>query len=466
MPGGINDASGTHRESPQGEREAGAGSFAVGQSGRVGLRAEFPLVGVLAALGIGFGLLTGHAWAGLSLGLALVVMRLLWVVARLARWLDRPESPPGRYAGGWLAELGQRLRRTRAAQRRRERRWLRLIREYRRAADALPDAVVALDADNRILGFNPPSRQQLGLRQRDIGLPIDHLIRQPAFIDYLRGEDWSRDVEVPASDDPTRILNMHIFPYAQGRRLLVARDVTRLQRLQAMRQDFVANVSHELRTPLTVLTGYIETLLDTGDDLPDDLRPILENMHQQSERMRRIVEDLLLLSRLETTSPSEDQFETVNVPVMLQTIVDVAEQLSAGERHLLVREISSNLRMRGMPRELDSLFSNLVFNAVKYTPAGGEIRIRWFADRRGLIFEVQDTGIGIAPEHIPRLTERFYRVDVGRSRARGGTGLGLAIVKHVLLRHQGRLEIESTLGKGSVFRCIFPAVLANPLSQN
>jgi two-component system phosphate regulon sensor histidine kinase PhoR len=431
-----------------------------------GLRAEFVLVGALAALGLVLGLLAGHVWAGLSLGLALVVMRLLWVVARLARWLDRPEAPPGRYAGGWLADLGQRLRRLRAAQRRRERRWLRLIREYRRAADALPDAVVVLDADNRILGFNPSSRQQLGLRQRDVGLPVDHLIRQPAFIDYLHGEDWSRDIEVPASDDPERILNMHIFPYVQGRRLLVARDVTRLQRLQAMRQDFVANVSHELRTPLTVLAGYIETLLDTGDELPRDLLRILEHMHLQSERMRRIVEDLLLLSRLETTSPSEDQFEPVNVPAMLETIVGVAEQLSAGERHLLVREISPVLRMRGMPRELDSLFSNLVFNAVKYTPAAGVVTVRWLEDARGLVFEVQDTGIGIAPQHIPRLTERFYRVDVGRSRARGGTGLGLAIVKHVLLRHQGRLEIESTLGKGSVFRCIFPAALANsrPLS--
>lgn len=428
---------------------------------RGGLGAELVLVSALAALGILFGLLADHLWAGVSLGLALVVVRLLWVVFRLSRWLDRPDIPPGRFAGGWLAELGQRIRRARAAQRRRERRWLRLIREYRRAADALPDSVVALDADNRILGFNPSSRQHLGLRQRDVGLPVDHLIRQPAFIDYLHGEDWTRDVEVPASDDPGCILNMHIFPYVQGRRLLVARDVTRLQRLQAMRQDFVANVSHELRTPLTVLAGYIETLLDMDEDLPEDLLPILEHMHLQSERMRRIVEDLLLLSRLETSSPSEDQFELVSVPAMLETIIDVAEQLSATERHLLVREIDAGLRMRGMPRELDSLFSNLVFNAVKYTPAGGVVTVRWLKDERGLVFEVQDTGIGIAPQHIPRLTERFYRVDVGRSRSRGGTGLGLAIVKHVLLRHQGRLEIESALGRGSVFRCIFPATLAN-----
>lgn len=426
-----------------------------------GLRAEIFLVAALALAGLVLGLLAGHAWGGLVLGLALVVMRLLWVVARLSQWLDRPETPPpSRIAGGWLADLGQRLRRARAAQRRRDRRWLRLIREYRRAADALPDAVVALDADNRILGFNPPSRAQLGLRQRDVGLPIDHLIRQPAFIQYLQAADWNRDVEVPASDDPSQVLNVHVFPYVQGRRLLIARDVTRLQRLQAMRQDFVANVSHELRTPLTVLAGYIETLLDTEDELPEDLSRILQHMHLQSERMRRIVEDLLLLSRLETTSPSEDQFEPVHVPAMLETIAEVAEQLSAGEGHRIDHEIAPGLRMRGMTRELDSLFSNLVFNAVKYTPAGGTVTIGWSRDERGLVFEVRDTGIGIAAHHIPRLTERFYRVDVGRSRSRGGTGLGLAIVKHVLLRHRGRLEIESEVGKGSVFRCIFPAELA------
>ena len=426
-----------------------------------GLRAEIFLVGALAVLGFVLGLSLGHAWAGLSFGLALVVMRLLWVVARLSQWLDHPEMPlPSRQAGGWLADLGQRLRRARLAQRRRDRRWLRLIREYRRAADALPDAVVVLDQDNRILGFNPPARHQLGLRQRDVGLPIDHLIRQPEFIKYLQDADWARDIEVPATDNPTQTLNVHVFPYVQGRQLLIARDVTRLQRLQAVRQDFVANVSHELRTPLTVLAGYIETLLDTEDELPDDLYRILQHMHLQSERMRRIVEDLLLLSRLETTSPSDDQFEVVPVPSMLETIAEVAEQLSAGEGHHIEREITHGLRMRGIPRELDSLFSNLVFNAVKYTPAGGVVTVQWFSDERGLVFQVQDTGIGIAEHHIPRLTERFYRVDVGRSRSRGGTGLGLAIAKHVLLRHQGRLEVESQLGKGSIFRCIFPIELA------
>ncbi|MFZ5580693.1 MAG: phosphate regulon sensor histidine kinase PhoR [Pseudomonadota bacterium] len=426
-----------------------------------GLRAEVLLLAALAVAGLLFGLLFGHMWAGLAMGLALVILRLLWVVARLAQWLERPESsPPSQSAAGWLADLGEKLRRHRAAQRRRNRRWLRLIREYRRAADALPDAVVALDQDNRILGFNPPARQQLGLRQRDVGLPIDHLIRQPDFIAYLQAADWSRDVEVPASEDPGQTLNVHVSPYGQGRRLLIARDVTRLQRLQAMRQDFVANVSHELRTPLTVLAGYIETLRDTGDDLSEDLQRIFQHMHQQSERMRRIVEDLLLLSRLETTSPSMDQFEEVSVSAMLETIAEVAEQVSGGEQHRLLRDVDPSLRMRGMPRELDSLFSNLVFNAVKYTPAGGTITLRWRLDEPGLVFEVQDTGIGIAPQHIPRLTERFYRVDVGRSRSRGGTGLGLAIVKHVLLRHKGRLEVESVLGQGSVFRCIFPRELA------
>jgi two-component system phosphate regulon sensor histidine kinase PhoR len=399
-----------------------------------------------------------------SLGLVLVVIRLFWVVMRLAQWLDRPGTPiAGRYAGGWVGHLGQRLRRAHSAQRRRDRRWLRLIREYRRAADALPDAIVALDQHHRILGFNPAARQQLGLRQRDVGLPVEHLLRHPEFISYLRMQDWSHDVDVESDHVIGQVLSVQMVPYVQGRLLLIARDVTRLQRLQAMRQDFVANVSHELRTPLTVLSGYIETLLDSEpgmeDELPSGLTRILNHMHLQSERMRRIVEDLLLLSRLETTSPNEEQFEQVQVPTMLESIAEYAEHLSGEGAHQIVRKITPQLRMRGVTRELDSLFSNLVFNAVKYTQPGGTINIRWFMDARGLVFEVQDTGIGIAPQHIPRLTERFYRVDVGRSRTMGGTGLGLAIVKHVMLRHHGRLDIESQPGQGSLFRCVFPPTM-------
>jgi len=426
-----------------------------------GLWAEVLLIAALILLGMIVGAWLGNFWIGLSIGLTLVVLRLFWVVMRLALWLEHPRSPiAGRYAAGWLGHLGQRLRRAHLAQRRRDRRWLRLIREYRRAADALPDAIVAIDQHHRILGFNPVARQMLGLRQRDLGLPVEHLLRQPDFISFLHAGDWTRDVDVPSDYLAGQMLSVHMVPYVQGRLLLIARDVTRLQRLQAMRQDFVANVSHELRTPLTVLSGYIETLLDSDEDeaqaLPQDLVRILSHMHLQSDRMRRIVEDLLLLSRLETTSPNEEQMERVHVPTLLNAIAEYAEHLSGEDAHHIVREISSDLRMRGVTRELDSLFSNLVFNAVKYTQSGGTVTIRWFKDARGLVFEVQDTGIGIAPQHIPRLTERFYRVDVGRSRTMGGTGLGLAIVKHVILRHHGRLDIESVLGQGSVFRCVFP----------
>ncbi len=426
-----------------------------------GIWVELLFIIALTLTGLGVGMLLDNAWIGLSAGLILVVLHLLFVVMRLAHWLDNPRSPiAGRYAAGWVGHLGQRLRKAHLAQRRRDRRWLRLIREYRRAADALPDAIVALDQQHRILGFNPAARLLLGLRQRDLGLPVEHLLRQPDFIGYLRAADWSRDVDLPSDYVAGQVLSVHVVPYAQGRLLLIAHDVTRLQRLQAMRQDFVANVSHELRTPLTVLSGYIETLLDGEVDdeqgLPEDMVRILGHMHLQSERMRRIVEDLLLLSRLETTVPNEEQFEQVNVPALLSAIAEYAAHLSGDDAHRIMLEITPNLRMRGAARELDSLFSNLVFNAIKYTHAGGSVTLRWFKDQRGLVFEVQDSGIGIAPQHIPRLTERFYRVDVGRSRTMGGTGLGLAIVKHVVLRHHGRLEIESALGQGSVFRCVFP----------
>ncbi len=433
-----------------------------------GIRNELLLILALILVGGALGYAAGQAVYGVLLGLVLALLRLIWVMTHLVYWLEQPRSQIGRVAlHGWLGRLGQRLRRARRALRRRDRRWLRLIREYRHAADALPDAVVALDQQHHILGFNPAARALLGLRQRDLGLNIELLLRQPDFVAYLRTADWSHDVDLPGHLDASRVLSLQIVPYAQERLLLIARDVTRLQRLQDMRQDFVANVSHELRTPLTVLSGYIETLLDSEQDndepLPDGLLRILGQMHLQSERMRRIVEDLLLLSRLETTEPNEDQFEWVNVPFMLESIAEYAEHLSGESNHVIECEIQHALRMRGMPRELDSLFSNLVFNAVKYTLPGGKITLRWFADSRGRVFEVEDTGIGIAPQHIPRLTERFYRVDVGRSRTMGGTGLGLAIVKHVMLRHHGRLEIESELGRGSTFRCFFPSENTAPV---
>jgi two-component system phosphate regulon sensor histidine kinase PhoR len=255
--------------------------------------------------------------------------------------------------------------------------------------------------------------------------------------------------------DEELTLRIRVIPHSGNRRLLVARDMTRTQRLERTRQDFVANVSHELRSPLTVISGYLETLLDEqgfGEEYARQLR----SMEQQTGRMNRIVDDLMLLSRLETEIPQADP-EPVLVYRLIDSIVNQARELSSGDEHVIELDVDCSLCLKGRESELYSAFSNLVFNAVRYTPAGGLITIRWKMSDDEAVFSVEDSGTGIASHHIPRLTERFYRVDTGRSRATGGTGLGLAIVKHVLLRHAGWLEIDSELDNGSEFRCHFPS---------
>lgn len=230
----------------------------------------------------------------------------------------------------------------------------------------------------------------------------------------------------------------------------------RIHHLERMRQDFVANVSHELRTPLTVIHGYLETLLNQDFKAIRDPKKIFEQMYQQSLRMERLVEDLLLLSRLDTDLTENEKLKKVAVPFILRAIADDAKIISGDRHHTIHLELDESLEIAGIESELRSVFSNIIFNAINYTPADGHIYVKWYQDKTHIYFKVTDTGIGIAKEHLPRITERFYRVDQDRSRQTGGTGLGLAIVKHALLRHKGQLQIESQLGKGSTFTCIFP----------
>jgi two-component system phosphate regulon sensor histidine kinase PhoR len=248
------------------------------------------------------------------------------------------------------------------------------------------------------------------------------------------------------------MLSVSVIPYGDNQHLLLGHDITQLHRLEQIRSDFIANVSHELRTPLTVIAGFLETMRDAEDCTQEFQRPLLL-MAQQTARMRNIVEDLLFLSRLES-EPATDRGTPVVVADLLKTIYEEAQVLS-GEQHHITLEVDETVIIYGHTEELHSAFSNLVYNAVRYTPPGGDISIRWYQDAEGIHLAVHDTGEGIAPEHLPRLTERFYRIDVGRSRLQGGTGLGLAIVKHVLNRHKGHLHIESEVGKGSLFRCDF-----------
>lgn len=326
------------------------------------------------------------------------------------------------------------------------------LRDLRSAADSLQDAVVLVDPQGRIRWFNRASEPLLGLvRPRDRGALLVDRFDSGDLGEWLAEESPEPIIFAAAPTDPAVHLNVALIPYGNGQRLLLARDVTHLARLEQVRRDFVANVSHELRTPLTVIHGYLE-LLDP-DDVPQ-LAPVLSEMRTQSKRMDRIVADLLTLSRLEMQQQLTD--EPVPMKPLLATLRKEAEALSQG-RHEVTLENVAEIDLLGASKELYSAFSNLVSNAVRYTPTGGRIVIRWQSTDDGVEYSVTDSGYGIPASHVARLTERFYRVSSSRSRETGGTGLGLSIVKHVLNLHGASLRIESEPGKGSTFACVFSA---------
>lgn len=349
--------------------------------------------------------------------------------------------------------------RAQADQRSRMRRLLSMLHAYRAAADTLPDAIVAVERDSqRVEWFNASATRLLGLSYpRDIGAPIGDQLQPLPMARWLsmgRHAEPMLDVASPA--DPAIRLQLRLLPYSEDLWLLVVRDVTKLMRLEHMRRDFVANVSHELRTPLTVVHGYLD-MVDPADH--PELAPMLGEMQRQSLRMTRLVEDLLTLSRLEAKEHLDE--EPVPMAAMLATLRREAEALSQGRHDVTVVD-EAGIDLLGSQPELHSAFSNLVANAVRYTPAGGTIRVTFRLDGDQPLLSVRDTGYGIPADHLPRLTERFYRVSASRSRESGGTGLGLAIAKHVLGLHQARLEIHSEVGRGSEFACRFGAARACP----
>jgi two-component system phosphate regulon sensor histidine kinase PhoR len=314
---------------------------------------------------------------------------------------------------------------------------------------------VILDADNRIEWCNDTAESHFDLDvEIDVGQPVINLMRQPEFVAYVESGEYLQPLELRSTRGGGAVFSVQIIPYGDAQKLLLSRDVTRLDKLETMRRDFVANVSHELRTPLTVLSGFLETIKELQLD-PQRSRDYLNLMAEQSKRMERIVDDLLTLSTLES-APNPSLDERVPVVPLLERLRIDGVALSGG-KHRIVVDAEAGFDLLGAESEIASAFGNLVTNAIRYTPDGGEVRITWRASADEAEFAVIDSGIGIAPEHIPRLTERFYRVDRGRSRATGGTGLGLAIVKHVLSRHQATLDITSEAGKGSRFVARFPA---------
>ena len=406
----------------------------------------------IAAAALATGALTEAAlgWAAFAAGLALLLAYHVGHLARLAGWVADPSAerlPEG--IGVWDEVLAGLHRLERASAKRQDELADALAR-FRRAVQALPDGVLILDAENRIEWSNDKAAAMLGLDLRaDIGQPVGNLVRAPAFAECL-ATDGAQEVQIQAAQGAR--LMLRLIPYGSEQKLLLCRDVTQAERVETMRRDFVANVSHELRTPLTVLVGFLETVRELKLD-PQRQRDYLAMMREQASRMQRIIDDLLALSVLESAPPPPA--ERVRVRPLLERILADGQALSGG-RHALSLQASPTLDLAGSEHELASAIGNLVSNAVRYTPAGGQVRLAWQESPEGATLVVEDSGVGIAPEHIARLTERFYRVDRGRSRETGGTGLGLAIVKHALARHQATLSIDSKPGAGSRFSVRFP----------
>jgi len=402
------------------------------------------------------GALFDHASLFVALALVAILAYHVRNLIRFEHWLRRraDEAPPN-MSGLW----GEVLAITHRVYRRKvfhKRHVTSLLREFRRMTSAMPDGAVLLGPGREILWFNRTAGDQLNLRRKvDYGIRIDNLVRHPDFVEYLdrRGTTAPPRIHLPKHADRWLLFRL-VTTSDAGQQLLIIRDVTNEARLESMRKDFVANASHELRSPLTVIGGYLDSLADEPGLDPVWRQPVQE-MRRQSDRMRNIVQDLLELSRLEAQG-GEAELAPVDVGGMLALIRKDAlarpEHPGTVELHL-----DSDDLLLGSESELHSIFANLVSNSVKYTPPAGRVDIRWWTDSAGGHVEVRDTGIGIPAEHLPRLTERFYRVDAGRSRKLGGSGLGLAIVKHALQRHGGRLEVQSVEGTGSTFCCHFPS---------
>lgn len=420
----------------------------------------------LVLVSAGWGVYAGSLTLTLSGALA---GALLWVAldnlraGLVLRWLSRgePSTPPA--VGAVWAEVGERARKALLKLTRQAADSEAKLAKFLEAMQASPNGVVLLDAGWHIVWCNLTAAQHLGIDgKRDVQQIIKNLVRDPGFTAYLGAGDFSGPIEIPGRDylqEPPQRISVQVHPYADGRMLLLSRDVTALQQAETMRRDFVANVSHEIRTPLTVLSGFVETMQHLPLDEADRAR-YLGLMAQQAERMQTLVNDLLTLSRLEG-SPVPGTGESFDAGELLDTAMDEARGLSAvlaQGSHVLVRVFGPAPRLVGSRNEWHSAVSNLLSNAVRYTPAGGQVSAGWrLLPDGGAELAVADTGPGIAAEHLPRLTERFYRVDRSRSRETGGTGLGLAIVKHVVQRHGAQLRIESRLGKGSVFTIAVPA---------
>jgi len=395
---------------------------------------------------------------GLFMPLALlltlaILMRQLFQISRFEKWIRSGGGAKYPKTSGIWEEIYYHVYRIKKNEKKRKKKLGKMVDQFRQSTEALPDAAVVLGANDEIEWANKAAREVFGLQQSDKGQRIPNLIRFPEFIRYLKSENYNEPVILPSPVNHRITLAVRIITYGAGLRLLLAQDVTELKKMERMRKDFVANVSHELRTPLTVLKGYLETLQDMDDGESPLLTTSFQQMQGQTERMQHLVDDLLLLTRLETR---QKKTECVNIPALLIQICKEAERLHGNDCSRIELTLETDKHIAGEEQELRSAFTNLLGNALKYSPEDSVVKVRWYQANDSIVLDVEDQGEGIAATDIPRVTERFYRSEVKRVKKVGGTGLGLAIVKHVLMRHDAKLSIVSELGKGSCFGCYFP----------
>lgn len=429
--------------------------------------AEAMRIILVLLLTLAIGMLTGYMWSAIAIGLAGLLAWHTLQAVRLFRWLEEDEATQPNFSSGLWRELSLKLRSLTLRNRKRKKTLSRFFKRLRGAARAFPQATVVLGREEEIEWCNPAAARLLDLHwPADRGRQLSERIQLPELFSYLKRGEFEQPLEFSPPNNRALVLSLTVTPFGKKRyqRLMVIQDITRLHNLDRTRRDFIANASHELRTPLTVIYGYLEALTDESTPSEEWRRP-LELMQQQTERMQHLVNDLLALSRLET-DPSAPIRDPVNVPRLIREMAEDATKSAADSQHTLHLEIDPKLWIKGAADELRSSFENLVNNAIQHTPSGTEIWISWQQETAGPCFTVRDNGGGIEKHHIPRLTERFFRVDKARSRASGGTGLGLAIVKQITLRYGGQLLIDSEPGVGSSFKCRFPAALLIPYRED
>jgi two-component system phosphate regulon sensor histidine kinase PhoR len=412
------------------------------------------------------GFFLGQFLWSLVLLLAVYGARNYFQLYRLYKWLalppeERPLEPPD--GGGIWGDIYDGIYRMQKQERQSKAYLENIINKAQESSAALEMAVVMINKQGSLEWWNRAAEELLGFQYpQDRKQSVTNLVRDPKFSEYYSNQNYSETLKMAAPGDSRRILEYQIALFGEQERLMIVRDITQLQRLANMRKDFVANVSHELGTPITVIKGYLEAILDNRDSLEPRWHKPIEQMRQQSMRMENLVRDLLMLSSLETKTMPKNR-EAVDIAKLIHEIENDTRQMFTDKSHKFITRCEDNALVLGKRNELYSAISNLVVNAAKYTPPNGTIELVTRRDDEHYYVDVKDNGIGVEAHHLPRLTERFYRVDGSRASDSGGTGLGLAIVKHILLRHDGELLIESEYGKGSCFSCAISLERIRPL---